>query len=69
MTRNPEWIARCFLYSQGYRDRENVKELPGTPDIVLRKYAVVVFVHGCFWHGHIPESNTDFWRKKTEKTS
>lgn len=67
----PEWIVRRFLYSQGYRYRKNVKELPGTPDIVLRKYGVVVFIHGCFWHGHsvdgrIPHSNSEFWRKKIE---
>jgi len=68
----PEWIVRRYLYSRGYRYRKNVKELPGTSDIVLRKYGVVVFIHGCFWHGHsidshIPQSNTDFWRKKIEK--
>lgn len=68
----PEWIIRRYLYSRGYRYRKNVKELPGTPDIVLRKYGIVIFVHGCFWHGHkldghIPHSNSDFWRKKIER--
>lgn len=68
----PEWIVRRYLYSRGYRYRKNVKNLPGTPDIVLRKYGVVVFIHGCFWHGHsidgrIPHSNSDFWRDKIEK--
>lgn len=68
----PEWIVRRYLYSRGYRYRKNVKNLPGTPDIVLRKYGVVVFIHGCFWHGHsidgrIPHSNSDFWRVKIEK--
>jgi len=68
----PEWIVRRYLYSRGYRYRKNVKNLPGTPDIVLRKYGVVVFIHGCFWHGHsidgrIPHSNNDFWRVKIEK--
>ncbi|OJV81786.1 MAG: very short patch repair endonuclease [Bacteroidia bacterium 44-10] len=68
----PEWIVRRYLYSRGYRYRKNVKGLPGTPDIVLRKYGIVIFIHGCFWHGHIldghiPQSNTDFWRKKIEK--
>ena len=46
--------------------------MPGTPDIVLRKYGIVIFIHGCFWHGHevdghIPHSNVDFWRKKIER--
>jgi len=68
----PEWIVRRYLYSRGYRYRKNVKDLPGTPDIVLRKYGVVVFIHGCFWHGHsvdghLPHSNTDFWRNKIGK--
>ena len=48
----PEKIVRRYLYSKGYRYRKNVKNLPGSPDIVLRKYGVVIFVHGCFWHGH-----------------
>lgn len=65
----PEWIVRRYLYSRGYRYRKNVKGLPGTPDIVLRKYGIVIFIHGCFWHGHevdghMPHSNSDFWRKK-----
>lgn len=67
----PEWIVRRYLFSRGYRYRKNVKELPGTPDIVLRKYGIVIFIHGCFWHGHevdgtIPRTNTEFWRKKIE---
>lgn len=67
----PEWLVRRYLYSRGYRYRKNVKGLPGTPDIVLRKYGVVIFIHGCFWHGHevdgtIPHTNTDFWKKKIE---
>ncbi len=68
----PELIVRRYLYHRGYRYRKNVKKLPGTPDIVLRKYGIVIFVHGCFWHGHeadshIPHSNTDFWKKKIER--
>ena len=67
----PEWIVRRYLFSRGYRYRKNVKGLPGTPDIVLRKYGIVIFIHGCFWHGHevdgtMPRSNTEFWRKKIE---
>ena len=65
----PELIVRRYLWSRGYRYRKNVRGLPGTPDIVLRKYGVVIFVHGCFWHGHeadrhIPHTNRDFWQKK-----
>lgn len=67
----PEWIVRRYLFSRGYRYRKNVKGLPGTPDIVLRKYGIVIFVNGCFWHGHevdgtVPRTNTEFWRKKIE---
>lgn len=65
----PEWIVRRYLFSRGYRYRKNVKGLPGTPDIVLRKYGIVIFIHGCFWHGHevdghIPHSNSEYWQKK-----
>ncbi len=68
----PECIVRRYLYSRGYRYRKNVKKLPGTPDIVLYKYGIVIFIHGCFWHGHeidghIPHSNIDFWKKKIER--
>ena len=68
----PEWIVRRYLYSRGYRYRKNVKGLSGVPDIVLRKYGVVIFIHGCFWHDHyvdgrIPHSNSDYWRKKIER--
>lgn len=68
----PELIVRRYLYHRGYRYRKNVKGLPGTPDIVLKKYGVVIFVHGCFWHGHeadgtLPHTHTEFWRKKIEQ--
>ncbi len=68
----PEMIVRRYLYSRGYRYRKNVKGLPGTPDIVLRKYGIVIFIHGCLWHGHdedghVPKTNSDFWRKKIER--
>lgn len=68
----PEWIVRRYLFSRGYRYRKNVKGLPGTPDIVLRKYSIVIFIHGCFWHGHevdghLPRSNQEFWQKKIER--
>lgn len=67
----PEEIVRKFLFSQGFRYRKNDKRLPGHPDIVLPKYKTVIFVNGCFWHGHEgckyfvwPKSNTEFWEKK-----
>ena len=65
----PELIVRRYLYSRGYRYLKNVKRLPGTPDIVLRKYGIVIFIHGCFWHGHsvdshMPHSNVEFWERK-----
>lgn len=64
----PEWIVRRYLFSHGYRYRKNVKGLPGSPDIVLRKYNIAIFIHGCFWHGHtdghIPKSNKEFWENK-----
>ncbi len=67
----PEILVRKFLFSKGFRFRIHDKKLPGKPDIVLRKYQTVIFVHGCFWHGHdecayyvVPKSNTDFWVQK-----
>lgn len=68
----PELIVRRYLFSRGYRYRKNVKGLPGTPDIVLRKYGIVIFIHGCFWHGHetdgrLPRSNREFWYNKIRR--
>ena len=67
----PELIVRRYLHAHGYRYRINVKHLPGTPDLVLRKYRTVIFINGCFWHGHeecryfiMPKSNTPFWENK-----
>ena len=67
----PEAIVRKYLFSKGFRYRKNDKRLPGTPDIVLPRYKSVIFVNGCFWHGHhgcryfvIPKTNTDFWVDK-----
>ena len=67
----PELKLRRELWRHGFRYRVNDKRLPGRPDIVLPKYRTVVFVHGCFWHGHkdcltshIPETNTDYWAAK-----
>lgn len=70
----PELIVRKFLFKSGLRYRINVKKLPGKPDIVLTRYMTVIFVHGCFWHGHdnckyfvIPKTRTDWWMKKIER--
>ena len=68
----PELIVRKYLWNRGYRYRKNDKRLPGTPDIVLRKYATVIFIHGCFWHGHDcrntrPKDNEEYWNKKRGK--
>jgi DNA mismatch endonuclease (patch repair protein) len=67
----PEIQVRKFLYSNGLRFRLFNKGLPGTPDIVLPKFKSVIFVHGCFWHGHkgckkfvIPKTRTEFWMNK-----
>lgn len=67
----PEITVRKYLFSQGFRYRKNVSNLPGKPDIVLPKYRTVVFVNGCFWHFHQecnrfvwPEDNADYWKKK-----
>lgn len=69
----PELLVRKALFAKGYRYRLHDKKLPGKPDIVLPKYKTVVFVHGCFWHGHencylfrLPKSRTDFWKSKIE---
>ena len=67
----PEVKLRHELWKRGFRYRINDKRLPGSPDIVLPKYRTVIFVHGCFWHGHkgckkytIPKTNTEFWIEK-----
>ena len=67
----PELKVRKYLFARGFRFRKNDKRYPGTPDIVLPKYKTMIFVNGCFWHGHqgcryfvIPKSNTDFWLRK-----
>ena len=66
----PELMVRKALHKLGFRFRLHKKELPGTPDIYLKKLNLVIFVHGCFWHNHncniskIPKSNTEYWLKK-----
>ena len=66
--------VRKYLFSKGYRFRKNDKRNPGKPDIVLPKYHVGIFVHGCFWHRHegckdatTPKTRTDFWLEKFDK--
>lgn len=70
----PEIKLRKALFEKGYRYRVNVKTLPGKPDIVLPKYRTIIFVNGCFWHGHdgckhytVPETNTEFWVEKVRR--
>ncbi|MBQ2403575.1 MAG: DNA mismatch endonuclease Vsr [Prevotella sp.] len=70
----PEMLVRRYLHSRGFRYRLNVRRLPGTPDIVLRKYKTAIFIHGCFWHGHEgcrlyvpPKSNTHYWTEKISR--
>ncbi len=70
----PEMIVRKYLFSRGLRFRVQVRKLPGSPDIVLSKYKTVIFVNGCFWHGHeecryfrLPKSNVEFWKEKIER--
>jgi DNA mismatch endonuclease (patch repair protein) len=67
----PEVAVRTFLHAKGFRFRVNVPALPGKPDIVLPRYRTVIFVHGCFWHGHpkcrrstLPVTNRQFWAQK-----
>ena len=70
----PEMIVRKYLFSKGLRFRVHVKKLAGSPDIVLPKYKTVIFVNGCFWHGHdgckyshLPKSNEFFWSQKIRR--
>ena len=67
----PEMLVRKFLHANGFRYRLHVKDLPGKPDIVLPKYKTLIFVHGCFWHGHkncryyvVPKTKTEWWLNK-----
>jgi DNA mismatch endonuclease (patch repair protein) len=69
----PELVVRRFLHASGFRFRLHRKELPGRPDLVLPKYRLAIFVHGCFWHRHadcfystIPKSRVNFWQGKLE---
>lgn len=66
-----ELAVRSQLHRMGFRFRTNVRRLPGCPDIVLPKYGAIVFIHGCFWHGHegcpkskLPSTRKEFWKSK-----
>ena len=70
----PEVLVRKYLFSKGLRYRKNDKRFPGHPDIVFPKYRTVIFVHGCFWHGHegcryfrLPCTNVEFWKAKISR--
>ncbi len=70
----PEMSIRRALYAAGYRFRVANKDLPGSPDISVKKYHIVIFVNGCFWHGHdecrmyhLPKTNVEFWQRKIER--
>ena len=71
----PEILVRKFLFSKGFRYRLHSSKLPGKPDIVFPKYKTVIFVNGCFWHGHegckyfvVPKTKTEWWINKIYKT-
>ena len=70
----PEMLVRRYLHCQGFRYSLHSKRLPGKPDLVLRRYHSVIFVHGCFWHGHPgescyrkPSTNVKFWEEKIRR--
>jgi DNA mismatch endonuclease (patch repair protein) len=72
----PELWIRQFIWSNGLRYRLHAKNLPGTPDLVLKKWNAAIFVHGCFWHHHdecplfkLPSTRQDFWREKLESNA
>ena|SRR5882762_6687371 len=71
---SPEMLVRRFLHRHGFRYSLHDKKLPGKPDLVFRKYKTVVFIHGCFWHGHegcrwfvVPKTRTEWWVNKIER--
>ena len=69
----PELLVRQFLWSKGLRYRLHVASVPGTPDIVVHRLKLAIFIHGCFWHGHegcskgrLPKSRLEYWRPKID---
>ena len=72
----PELLVRKYLHSKGFRYKLNDKTLPGKPDLVLPKYKTIIFIHGCFWHGHegcryfvVPKTRTEWWLNKISKNA
>lgn len=70
----PEMLVRRFLHSQGFRYSLHSKNLPGKPDIFLKRYNTAIFIHGCFWHGHegcryfvLPKTRSEWWKTKIER--
>lgn len=69
----PELLIRKALHALGFRYRLHSASIPGKPDMVLKKYNAVIFIHGCFWHGHscslfkLPKTRTEFWKNKIDK--
>lgn len=70
----PELCVRKFLFARGFRYRKNDNRFPGKPDIVLPKFRIIIFVHGCLWHGHkkcraatLPSTNRKYWQEKIAK--
>lgn len=70
----PEILVRKFLFAKGFRYKLHDKTLPGKPDLVFPKYTAVVFIHGCFWHGHkgckyfvLPKTRTKWWTEKINR--
>lgn len=71
----PEMLVRKFLFANGFRYRLHNSKLPGKPDIVLPQYKTIIFVNGCFWHGHkgcsyfvLPKTRTEWWLQKIKAT-
>ena len=67
---------RSLVHGMGYRFRLHVKNMPGSPDIVMRRYRTAIFVNGCFWHQHkgcrlasVPKTNTQYWEEKFRRTA
>lgn len=70
----PEMVVRRYLHARGFRYLLHSRKLPGCPDIVLRRYHTVIFINGCFWHGHpgcekfrMPSTNVEFWQEKIRR--